>query len=96
MQFKIFLRVALAAPQLRGARTGRGRHPGDAHPAHPPGAHPRRRQGWASTEMIIVSGQHASTVDPNKPMAEVKSVEETGDTKTQTIAALGKIKQILE
>jgi enamine deaminase RidA (YjgF/YER057c/UK114 family) len=50
----------------------------------------------AGTEMIFVSGQLASPVDPNKPMTEVRSIEEMGDTKTQTIAALGKIKQILE
>jgi enamine deaminase RidA (YjgF/YER057c/UK114 family) len=50
----------------------------------------------AGTEMLFVSGQLASPVDPAKPMAEVKSVEELGDTKTQTIAALGKIKKILE
>ncbi|MBW8754094.1 MAG: endonuclease [Sphingomonadales bacterium] len=50
----------------------------------------------AGTEMLFVSGQLASPVDPAKPMAEVKSVDEMGDTKTQTIAALGKIKKILE
>lgn len=49
----------------------------------------------AGTETIYVSGQLASPVDPAKPMAEVKSIEEMGDTKTQTISALGKIKQIL-
>jgi 2-iminobutanoate/2-iminopropanoate deaminase len=50
----------------------------------------------AGTEMLFVSGQLPSPVDANKPMAEVKSVEDLGDTKTQTISALGKIKQILE
>lgn len=49
----------------------------------------------AGTETIYVSGQLASPIDPAKPMAEVKSIEEMGDTKTQTISALGKIKQIL-
>jgi enamine deaminase RidA (YjgF/YER057c/UK114 family) len=49
----------------------------------------------AGTETIYISGQLASPVDPAKPMAEVKSVEEMGDTKAQTISALGKIKQIL-
>jgi 2-iminobutanoate/2-iminopropanoate deaminase len=50
----------------------------------------------AGTDMIFVSGQLASPVDPNKPMSEVKSLEEMGDTKTQTISVLGKVKQILE
>lgn len=50
----------------------------------------------AGAEMLYVSGQLPSPVDPAKPMAEVKSVEEMGDTKTQTISALGKIKKILE
>ena len=50
----------------------------------------------AGTEMLFVSGQLPSPIDPNKPMAEVKSIEELGDTKTQTISTLGKIKQILE
>jgi 2-iminobutanoate/2-iminopropanoate deaminase len=50
----------------------------------------------AGAEMLYVSGQLPSPVDPAKPMAEVKSVDDLGDTKTQTISALGKIKKILE
>ena len=50
----------------------------------------------AGAETVYVSGQLASPLDPNKPMSEIKSVEEMGDTKAQTISALGKIKQILE
>lgn len=50
----------------------------------------------AGTEMLFVSGQLPSPVDPAKPMTDVKSVDDLGDTKTQTISALGKIKQILE
>jgi enamine deaminase RidA (YjgF/YER057c/UK114 family) len=50
----------------------------------------------AGAEMLYVSGQLPSPVDPAKPMAEVKTIEEMGDTKTQTISALGKIKKILE
>ena len=50
----------------------------------------------AGAELLFVSGQLPSPVDPNKPMAEVKSIEDFGDTKTQTISALGKIKKILE
>ena len=47
-------------------------------------------------ETIYVSGQLPSPVDPAKTMADVKSVEDLGDTKTQTISVLGKIKQILQ
>ena len=50
----------------------------------------------AGTDMIFVSGQLPSPVDPAKPMSEVKSIEDLGDTKTQTISVLGKIKAVLE
>ena len=50
----------------------------------------------AGTDMIFLSGQLASPVDPAKPMTEVKSIEDMGDTKAQTISALGKVKKILE
>ena len=49
----------------------------------------------AGTDMVFVSGQLASPVDPAKPMSEVKSVEDMGDTKAQTISALAKVKDIL-
>jgi enamine deaminase RidA (YjgF/YER057c/UK114 family) len=50
----------------------------------------------AGTDMIFVSGQLPSPVDPKKPMAEAKTIEDFGDSKTQTISVLGKIKKILE
>lgn len=50
----------------------------------------------AGTDMIFVSGQLASPLDPAKPMSEVKSIEDLGDTKAQTISVLGKIKKIVE
>lgn len=50
----------------------------------------------AGTDMIFVSGQLASPVDPNMPMSDVKSLEDMGDTKAQTISVLNKVKQILE
>lgn len=50
----------------------------------------------AGTDMIFVSGQLASPVDPAKPMSEIKSVDDFGDTKTQTISVLSKIKAVLE
>lgn len=49
----------------------------------------------AGADMVFVSGQLASPVDPTKPMSEVKSVEDLGDTKTQTVSVLGKVKDIL-
>lgn len=49
----------------------------------------------AGADMVFVSGQLASPVDPAKPMSEVKSVEDLGDTKTQTVSVLGKVKDIL-
>ena len=50
----------------------------------------------AGTDMVFLSGQLASPLDPAKPMSEVKSIEDMGDTKAQTISALGKIRTILE
>lgn len=50
----------------------------------------------AGADLLFVSGQLPSPVDPAKPMTEVKSIDEMGDTKAQTISALGKIKKILE
>lgn len=49
----------------------------------------------AGADMIFVSGQLPSPVDPAKPMSEVKSLEDMGDTRVQTISTLGKIKDIL-
>lgn len=49
----------------------------------------------AGTDMIFVSGQLPSPVDAAKPMSEVKSLVEMGDTKAQTISTLGKIRDIL-
>ena len=50
----------------------------------------------AGTELVFLSGQLASPVDPAKPMTAVTSLEDMGDTKAQTISALGKVKAILE
>lgn len=47
-------------------------------------------------ETFYLSGQLASPVDPKKPMAEIKSVEDMGDSKAQTVSVLGKIKTLLE
>ena len=47
-------------------------------------------------ETFYLSGQLPSPIDPAKPMTEVKSLEEMGDSKTQTISTLNKIKTLLE
>lgn len=47
-------------------------------------------------EYFFLSGQLPSPVDPTKPMSEVTSLEEMGDTKAQTISTLSKIKALLE
>jgi len=50
----------------------------------------------AGADMLYLSGQLPSPVDPARPMSEVTTIEEMGDTKAQTISTLGKIKTILE
>jgi 2-iminobutanoate/2-iminopropanoate deaminase len=50
----------------------------------------------AGTDLFYLSGQLASPADPTKTFADVKSIEDLGDTKTQTASALAKIKTILE
>jgi len=50
----------------------------------------------AGTDMIFVSGQLPAPLDPAKPMSEIKSIEDFGDTRTQTISVLGKIRKIIE
>lgn len=50
----------------------------------------------AGTDMIFLSGQLAAPVDPAKTMADVKSIEDLGDTKTQMISVMGKIKKLLQ
>ena len=49
----------------------------------------------AGTDLLFVSGQLPAPLDPSKPMSEVKSLDEMGDSKAQTISVLGKIKAIL-
>ncbi|WP_428333554.1 Rid family hydrolase [Novosphingobium sp.] len=50
----------------------------------------------AGTDLFFLSGQLASPIDPKKGFMDVKSVDDLGDTKTQTISALSKIKAMLE
>jgi len=49
----------------------------------------------AGADVIYVSGQLPSPIDPALPMSEVTSLEQMGDTRTQTISTLGKIRDIL-
>lgn len=49
----------------------------------------------AGTDTLYLSGQLPSPLDPALPMSAVKSLEEMGDTKAQTISTLGKIKALL-
>lgn len=50
----------------------------------------------AGTDLFYLSGQLASPIDPAKTFAEVKSIDDLGDTKTQTVSTLARIKTILE
>jgi len=50
----------------------------------------------AGADMLYLSGQLPSPLDPAKPMSEVSSIEDMGDTKAQTISTLSRIKTILE
>lgn len=47
-------------------------------------------------ELFFLSGQLPSPIDTTKTMADIKSFEDLGDTKTQTISTLSKIKELLE
>lgn len=51
----------------------------------------------AGTELFFLSGQLPSPVDPSKPLSmATATVDDFGDTKTQTISTLAKIKTLLE
>ena len=49
----------------------------------------------AGAEVVMLSGQLASPVDPTKPMSPALTMDDFGDTKTQTVSALAKIKAAL-
>jgi 2-iminobutanoate/2-iminopropanoate deaminase len=50
----------------------------------------------AGSEMLYLSGQVASPIDPAKPMSPDLTMADYGDTKTQVVSCLGKIKAALE
>ena len=49
----------------------------------------------AGADVVYVSGQLPSPLDPAMPMSEVDGLEDMGDTRAQTISVLGKIRDIL-
>lgn len=49
----------------------------------------------AGATMLYLSGQLASPVDPAKPLSTPPAIADFGDTKTQTVSTLTKIKGIL-
>ena len=49
----------------------------------------------ATAETFYLSGQLASPIDPAKPVTAASSIEDFGDTKTQTVSILTKIKGLL-
>jgi enamine deaminase RidA (YjgF/YER057c/UK114 family) len=65
----------------------------------PPGANGKPSRILEAAEVpaggktLFVSGQLASAIDPSKPAT---SIADFGDTKTQALSALAKIKKILE
>lgn len=46
-------------------------------------------------EMLYLSGQLAAPIDPAKPQSPALTMADYGDTKTQTVSTLSKIKTIL-
>jgi enamine deaminase RidA (YjgF/YER057c/UK114 family) len=50
----------------------------------------------AGTDMLYLSGQVAAPIDPRKAPAGEPQLADYGDTRTQTVSALNKIKGILE
>ena len=49
----------------------------------------------AGSDILYLSGQLASPIDPKKPMGPGMTMADYGDTKTQTISTLNKIKAAL-
>ena len=50
----------------------------------------------AGATMLYLSGQVASPIDPKTPSSPTITMAELGDTRTQTVSVLGKIKAALE
>jgi len=65
------------------------------YPNTPPGLILQSVSVGAKSEILFLSGQLASPLDPAKPPSASMTVADYGDTKTQTISTLTKIKTIL-
>ena len=65
------------------------------YPTTPPGRILAGAAVGAKSDMLFLSGQLASPIDPAKPMSPALTLADIGDTKTQTISALNKIKGLL-
>lgn len=50
----------------------------------------------AGNDTLYLSGQVPAPLDPKKSMADARTPADFGDTKTQTVSVLGKIKAALE
>ncbi|MEH3108451.1 MAG: Rid family hydrolase [Sphingomonas fennica] len=85
--------LTAAAAVLRAA--GRRLGAGHQDPVEPPGRILSGAKVGPNSEILFLSGQLASPIDPNKKMADIKSVDDFGDSKTQTISTLKKIKELL-
>lgn len=80
--------VALAAAATAGAQVVK-------YPTTPPGRILAGAAVGAKSDLLFLSGQLASPIDPAKPMSPTMTIADFGDTKTQTISTLNKIKGLL-
>ncbi len=64
-------------------------------PTTPPGRILQGASVGPNSELMFLSGQLASPIDASKPMSPTMTVADFGDTKTQTISTLNKIKAAL-
>lgn len=92
----------LVLPLVAGSLAATGAHAADITrykmPAAPNGKPARILESVevpAGATTLYVSGQLASPLDPKKPMVPGMTVADFGDTKTQALSTLAKIKGIL-
>ena len=65
------------------------------YPTNPPGRILSGASVGSKSDMLFLSGQLASPIDASKPMSPTMTIADFGDTKTQTISTLNKIKGLL-
>lgn len=85
--FALPLAMVLAGPAVAGVVK---------LPSNPPALILQGSRVSAGTETFFVSGQVPAPIDPKLKPADARSIDDFGDTKTQTISVLTKIKTILE